>query len=99
MIAIKSVPSQAALQRIAAIAGPLATVDRVRALQGGTHARTHLVQTANPELDVVLREFPPGDDAAEREARVSPLWMAWAVWRRDCSPATSTERGPGGRPW
>jgi len=71
LFTIKPVPPMsAALQRIAEIAGPLATVDRVHALPGGTHARTHLVQTANPELDVVLREFPPGDDAGEREARV-----------------------------
>jgi aminoglycoside phosphotransferase (APT) family kinase protein len=42
----------------------------MHALVGGTHARTSLIRTANPELEVVLREFPPGDDTASREARV-----------------------------
>jgi aminoglycoside phosphotransferase (APT) family kinase protein len=37
---------------------------------GGTHADTHLVRMSNPDLEVVLREFPPGDSAAENEARV-----------------------------
>jgi aminoglycoside phosphotransferase (APT) family kinase protein len=63
-------PPAAALRRAAALAGPGATVRRTEALAGGTHARTFLVQTAGPELDVVLREFPPGDDTARREARV-----------------------------
>jgi aminoglycoside phosphotransferase (APT) family kinase protein len=39
-------------------------------LNGGTHADTHLVRLSNPDLDVVLREFPIGDAAAENEARV-----------------------------
>jgi aminoglycoside phosphotransferase (APT) family kinase protein len=63
-------PPTAALRRAAALAGPGATVRRTEALAGGTHARTFLVQTASPELDVVLREFPPGDNTARREARV-----------------------------
>lgn len=52
------------------VAGPSARVTAVRALGGGTHANTSLVQTENPEREIVLREFPAGDDAAEREARV-----------------------------
>jgi aminoglycoside phosphotransferase (APT) family kinase protein len=63
-------PPAAALRRAAALAGPGATVRRTEALAGGTHARTFLVQTAGPGLDLVLREFPPGDDTARREARV-----------------------------
>jgi aminoglycoside phosphotransferase (APT) family kinase protein len=63
-------PPAAALRRAAALAGPGATVRRTETLAGGTHARTFLVQTAGPELDLVLREFPPGDDTARREARV-----------------------------
>jgi aminoglycoside phosphotransferase (APT) family kinase protein len=60
----------AALEQAARLAGPGATVRAVRALAGGTGARTSLIQTANPQLELVLREFPPGDDAAGREARV-----------------------------
>ncbi len=41
-----------------------------RPLAGGTHASTYLVQMVNPERDLVLREFPAGDDAARREAHV-----------------------------
>jgi aminoglycoside phosphotransferase (APT) family kinase protein len=63
-------PPETALRQAAALAGPGATVRRTEALAGGTHARTFLVQTAGPELDVVLREFPPGDDTARREAQV-----------------------------
>ncbi|HEY2443298.1 MAG TPA: aminoglycoside phosphotransferase family protein [Streptosporangiaceae bacterium] len=42
----------------------------MRRLAGGTHASTHLVTTASPEREVVLRRFPPGDEAASAEARV-----------------------------
>ena len=42
----------------------------VRPLAGGTHARTYLVQTDNPEREIVVREFSAGDDAAQREAHV-----------------------------
>jgi aminoglycoside phosphotransferase (APT) family kinase protein len=63
-------PSAAALRQAGALAGPGATVRRTEVLAGGTHARTFLIQTAGPELEVVLREFPPGDDTARREAQV-----------------------------
>ena len=62
--------SPAAFERAAGLAGPAATVQAVRELAGGTHARTWLVRTANPELEVVIREFPAGDGSARREARV-----------------------------
>ena len=39
-------------------------------LAGGNHARTHLIRTRRPARDLVLRRFPPGDDAAVREAGV-----------------------------
>ena len=42
----------------------------MQALAGGTHADTTLIRTANPETEVVLREFPPFDDAAQRETKV-----------------------------
>lgn len=60
----------AAVEQAALRAGPDATVQSMQALAGGTHARTTLIRTANPETEVILREFPPGDDAAEGEARV-----------------------------
>jgi aminoglycoside phosphotransferase (APT) family kinase protein len=60
----------AAMRRAAELAGPSASVQAVRVLAGGTHARTCLIKTANPQLEVVLRQFPPGDDAASREAEV-----------------------------
>ena len=42
----------------------------MRALAGGTHACTSLIQTVNPDREFVLREFPPGDHAASNETRV-----------------------------
>jgi aminoglycoside phosphotransferase (APT) family kinase protein len=62
--------SSAALEQAARLAGPHAQVTAVQPLLGGTHARTTLIQTVNPELQVVLREFPPGDDAASHEIQV-----------------------------
>lgn len=43
---------------------------KTRALAGGAHARTFLIQTANPQRDFVLREFPPGDRAVSDETRI-----------------------------
>ena len=42
----------------------------MRALAGGTHARTSLIRTVNPEREFVLREPPPGDAAAANERQV-----------------------------
>jgi aminoglycoside phosphotransferase (APT) family kinase protein len=42
----------------------------VRRLAGGTHAATHLLRTVRPAREMVLRRFPPGDDAVAREAGV-----------------------------
>ena len=58
------------MELAAALAGPNAKVQGTLALAGGTHAHTYLIQTANPEQEFILREFPPGDDAAGNEARV-----------------------------
>jgi aminoglycoside phosphotransferase (APT) family kinase protein len=63
---LPSAPAQRAL----ALAGPDATVQEVCALAGGTHARTYRIQTANPEREIILRQFPPGDQAADHEAQV-----------------------------
>jgi aminoglycoside phosphotransferase (APT) family kinase protein len=62
--------SAAAVEQAVRLAGPNATVEAFRSLAGGTHARTTLIRTANPELEVVLREYLPGDDAVRREVRV-----------------------------
>ncbi len=59
-----------AVERAVRLAGPDATVQAIRALPGGTHAHTWRIQTAAPELEFILREFPPGDDAAAAETRV-----------------------------
>jgi aminoglycoside phosphotransferase (APT) family kinase protein len=59
-----------ALARAVEVAGPFAVVESVRRLNGGTHADTHLVRLSNPDLEVVLREFPIGDSAAGNEADV-----------------------------
>jgi aminoglycoside phosphotransferase (APT) family kinase protein len=61
---------RAAVEQASALAGPHATVRHVSALAGGTHARTCLIQTSDPELEVILREFPAGDAAALQEAEV-----------------------------
>ena len=62
--------SPAAVDRAVGLAGPDATVLEIHALAGGTHARTYLIRTQNPEHEFILREFPPGDDAAGNESRV-----------------------------
>ena len=78
----------------------------MRRLSGGTHAATHLIRTERPTRELVLRRFPPGDDAAEREARVlaaldgldglAPrLVDADPAGRRFGEPATLITRLPG----
>jgi aminoglycoside phosphotransferase (APT) family kinase protein len=62
--------SRAAVEQAATLAGPHAEVRHISALAGGTHARTYLIQTANPELGIILREFPVGDAAARQEAHI-----------------------------
>lgn len=61
--------SPAAIARAAALAGPNATVRGMLALAGGTHADTYLIQTADPEQEFILRQFPPGDHAVGNETR------------------------------
>jgi aminoglycoside phosphotransferase (APT) family kinase protein len=97
--AMDEVPrSSAAVERAAGLAGPGATVQGIRALAGGTHACTYLVRTANPEQEFVLREFPPGDDAAVDEARV----LAALDGLDGLAPrlrATGVSGEPSGGPW
>jgi hypothetical protein len=63
-------PTPSALACAVEAAGPYAVVESVRRLNGGTHADTHLIRLSSPDFEVVLREFPTGDSAAENEARV-----------------------------
>jgi aminoglycoside phosphotransferase (APT) family kinase protein len=58
-----------AVLRAAGLAGPGAVVTAARRLKGGAQASTWLVRTTGPQRELILREFPPGDDAAVREAR------------------------------
>jgi aminoglycoside phosphotransferase (APT) family kinase protein len=62
--------SAAAIDRATALAGPAATVKGILALAGGTHARTYLIRTADPEREFILREYAAGEDAVRREIRV-----------------------------
>ena len=63
-------PSPGALEDIRRHAGPSAVILSVTRLLGGQHADTWRVDTGNPLLRVVVRQFPPGDPAAGREQRV-----------------------------
>jgi hypothetical protein len=67
---IESPPPAEALAWAAQAVGPAASARTVRRLAGGTHAATHLLRTERPAGELVLRRFPPGDEAAAREARV-----------------------------
>ncbi|WP_433891171.1 phosphotransferase family protein [Streptomyces sp. CA-111067] len=67
---IESPPPAEALAWAAQVVGPAASARTVRRLAGGTHAATHLLRTERPTRELVLRRFPPGDEAAAREARV-----------------------------
>jgi aminoglycoside phosphotransferase (APT) family kinase protein len=63
-------PSRGALEEVRRLAGSAATIESVVRLEGGQHAATWKVQTANPALTVVIRQFPAGDSAGTREQRV-----------------------------
>ena len=90
---------------IAGLAGPGAAVTSARPLKGGAQASTWLVRTTSPEREFILREFPPGDDAAVREARVLralnglnglvPLLLADGVAAASARGWTVTSRLPG----
>ncbi len=66
----ESSPSTGALEEVRRLAGPAASIRSVARLEGGQHADTWRVDTANPERAVVVRQFPPGDSAAAREQQV-----------------------------
>ena len=56
--------------RAGGLDGAGAAVSSARPLKGGAQASTWLVRTSGPEQEFIFREFPPGDDAAVREARI-----------------------------
>jgi aminoglycoside phosphotransferase (APT) family kinase protein len=68
VLVIESYPPKAALEWAAEVAGATDGAVVMRRLAGGTHAVTHLLRTARPTREMVLRRFPPGDHAAGLEA-------------------------------
>lgn len=66
-------PPAGALEQVLDLAGSPATIESVVRLEGGQHAATWRVLTANPALTLVLRRFPVGDSAGESEVRVLRL--------------------------
>jgi len=66
----RSGPSAGALEQARRLAGPSAVVADVARLEGGQHADTWRVDTEDPPLSVVIREFPRADPAAGREQLV-----------------------------
>ncbi|GLY23395.1 aminoglycoside phosphotransferase family protein [Micromonospora sp. NBRC 101691] len=87
---IEPQPPPSAVAWAADVAGPGASAYTVRRLTGGAHAATHLLRTEHPAREMVLRRFPPGDDAAAREAGVLAALDGldgWAPRLLDADPA------------
>ena len=63
-------PSAGALEEVRSLAGSSAAIQSVMRLEGGQHADTWRVDTASPELTVVVRQFPVGDSAGACEQHV-----------------------------
>jgi aminoglycoside phosphotransferase (APT) family kinase protein len=63
-------PSSGALEEVRRLAGPSAVILATMRLEGGQHADTWRVDTGNPAISVVVRQFPVDDDAPMREQRV-----------------------------
>ncbi|MEA2145810.1 MAG: hypothetical protein QOG59_1397, partial [Solirubrobacteraceae bacterium] len=63
-------PSAGALEAVRRLAGSSAAIGCVLRLQGGQHALTWRVQATNPDLTVVVRQFPAADPAPAREQEV-----------------------------
>lgn len=70
MASSEVLPSPGALEQVRRLAGPSAAILAVTRLLGGQHADTWRIDTAEPPLSVVVRQFPPGDPAAQREQQV-----------------------------
>lgn len=65
----EDLPSPGALEEVRRLAGSSAVVVGVARLAGGQHADTWRVDTENPAISVVVRQFPAGDPAAANEQR------------------------------
>ena len=63
-------PSAGALEEVRRLAGPSAVIADVARLEGGQHADTWRVDTDNPAVSVVVRQFPTADSAAGHEQLV-----------------------------
>jgi aminoglycoside phosphotransferase (APT) family kinase protein len=63
-------PSSGALEEVRRLAGSSAVVLGAVRLEGGQHAETWRVETENPAISVVVRQFPVDDPAPLREQRV-----------------------------
>lgn len=70
MVLSEALPSAGALEEARRLAGSSAAIRSVARLEGGQHAATWRVDTVSPQLSVVVRQFPAGDPAGEREQRV-----------------------------
>jgi aminoglycoside phosphotransferase (APT) family kinase protein len=66
----EALPSAGALEEVRRLAGSSAVILGATRLDGGQHADTWRVDTDNPALNVVVREFPTADSAARSEQRV-----------------------------
>jgi aminoglycoside phosphotransferase (APT) family kinase protein len=66
----EDLPSPGALDEVRRLAGPSAVVHGAVRLDGGQHADTWRVDTENPAISVVVRQFPVGDSAPLFEQRV-----------------------------
>jgi hypothetical protein len=62
-------PSAGALEEVRRLAGSSAVIVAVARLEGGQHADTWRVDTGNPAISVVVRQFPTADPGAWREQR------------------------------
>src|SRR4051794_21051578 len=60
-------PSLGALDAVARLAGSSSAIRTVTRLRGGQHAATWRVETANPAVTVVVREFPAADPGGASE--------------------------------
>lgn len=66
----EALPSSGALEEVRRLAGPTASILGAVRLEGGQHASTWRVDTENPAISVVVRQFPVDDPGPLREERV-----------------------------
>lgn len=66
----EALPSSGALEEVRRLAGSSAVVLGAARLEGGHHADTWRVDTENPAISVVVRQFPVDDPAPLCEQRV-----------------------------